>query len=174
VRPDTPLGAPPFTIWVVHDPRYAEPLVVAASPDLPAPVVLALYLDRWSVEQLPLVAKQLIGAGQQFVHAAETCQRLPELALLAGAVLSCMAATGPALPRGGWDRRPRRTPGRLRRVRAQGDFRTTGRCRRGFVEERRPQGTCAPARPAGSFRTAAPRLARRAPTAAPPTPVSGN
>jgi hypothetical protein len=72
VRPDTPLGAPPFTIWVVYDPRYAEPLVVAASPDLPAPVVLALYLDRWSVEQLPLAAKQLIGAGRQFVHAAET------------------------------------------------------------------------------------------------------
>ncbi len=50
------------------------------------------------------------------MHEPETCQRLPELALVAGAVLSYAAATGPAVATGYWDRRPLRTPGRLRRV----------------------------------------------------------
>lgn len=43
-------------------------------------------------------------------------QRLPELALLAGSILSFLAATLPAQPTGFWDRHPQRTPGRLRRV----------------------------------------------------------
>lgn len=122
VRPDAVPSAPTFTAWVFHDPRYAEPLVVAATPALPARVVLALYLDRWPVEQLPLAAKQMIGAGRQFVHATEMCQRLPEIALLAGAILSYAAATGPLVPTGCWDRRPRRTPGRLRRALRQTPF----------------------------------------------------
>ena len=82
----------------------------------------ALYRDRWPVEQLPLAAKHMLGAARQFVHEQETCQRFPELALLAGAVLTYAAATSPAVPTGSWDRQPQRTPGRLRRLLAQADF----------------------------------------------------
>jgi len=63
-------------------------------------VLRDLYRDRWAVEQLPLAAKQMLGAARAFVHAPKTCQRLPELALLAGAILSYGAATSPAIPTG--------------------------------------------------------------------------
>ncbi len=76
----------------------------------------------WAIEQLPLAAKQMLGAARQFVHAPETCQRLPELALLAGSVLSYAAATAPAIPTGFWDRQPHPTPGRLRRCLARLPF----------------------------------------------------
>ena len=68
------------------------------------------------MEQIPLAAKQMVDAHRQFVHAAESVQRLPELALLAGSILSYLAATVPATPTGFWDRQPRRTPGRFRRM----------------------------------------------------------
>jgi hypothetical protein len=122
VLPDAAARRSSFTVWAFSDPGYAEPLLVAAAPELPARVVYELYLDRWPVEQVPLAAKQMIGAGRQFVWAPETCQRLPELAVVAGAVLSYAAATGPVVPTGCWDRRPARTPGRLRRVLARSDF----------------------------------------------------
>ena len=75
-----------------------------------------------AVEQLPLAAKQMLGAARAFVHAPETCQRLPALALLAGAILSYSAASSPAIPTGFWDRRPQPTPGRLRRALAHHPF----------------------------------------------------
>ncbi len=75
-----------------------------------------LYRDRWPVEQPPLAAKQMLGAARQFVFHPRSCQRLPELALFAGSILSYVAATMPVIPTGFWDRRPRRTPGRLRRL----------------------------------------------------------
>jgi hypothetical protein len=75
-----------------------------------------MYQDRWPVEQIPLSAKQMVGAHRQFVHADESIQRLPELALLAGSILSYLAATAPLAPTGFWDRQPRRTPGRFRRM----------------------------------------------------------
>jgi hypothetical protein len=78
--------------------------------------VRAIYKDRWPVEQIPLSAKQMVGAHRQFIHADESIQRLPELALLAGSILSFLAATVPAIPTGFWDRKPKRTPGRLRRT----------------------------------------------------------
>ena len=53
----------------------------------------------------------MIGSHRQFVHAEETIQRLPELALMAGSILSFLAATMPATPTGFWDRKPKRTPG---------------------------------------------------------------
>ena len=62
------------------------------------------------------MAKPLLGAARQFVPAPQTCQRLPVLALLAGAILASAAATAPAIPTGCWDRRPRPTAGRLRRA----------------------------------------------------------
>jgi hypothetical protein len=122
VLPDAAPGRPTFTIVAISDPAYPEPLLVATPLALSPQVVRALYRDRWPVEQLPLAAKQMLGAARQFVHEQETCQRFPELALLAGAVLTYAAATSPPVPTGSWDRQPQRTPGRLRRLLAQADF----------------------------------------------------
>ncbi len=116
VLPEAAAASPTFTIVAIHDPRHREPLVLAIPLAVPPRAVRDLYRDRWPVEQLPLAAKQMLGAARQFVHAPEACQRLPELTLLAGAVLSYAAATGPAIPTGFWDHRPQPTPGRLRRA----------------------------------------------------------
>jgi hypothetical protein len=120
-----PKGAPDgprFQVFVIHAPGYTEPLALATALPLSAEAAWALYRDRWPIEQLPLAAKQMLGAARQFVHAPETCQRWPELALVAGAILSYAAATQPAVPTGYWDRRPQPTPGRLRRLLARGPF----------------------------------------------------
>jgi len=108
-----------FTVVAIHDPRHREPLLLATALALPPQQVRDCYRDRWPVEQLPLAAKQMLGAARQFVHAPATCQRRPERTLLAGAVLSYAAATAPAIPTGFWDRCPRATPGRLRRLLAR-------------------------------------------------------
>jgi len=144
---------PTVTVVALYDPRYREPLLLATPLALTPPVLRALYPDRWAVEQIPLVAKQLLGAARQFVHAPETCQRLPEVALLAGSILSYAAATTPAIPTGFWDRHPQPTPGRLRRALACSpfpqDFPLPARIRRkaartdhlpkGFWGQRRPR-----------------------------------
>ena len=122
IVPGAAPGAPRFQVVAVHDPRYRTPLLVATPLPLTPREVRELYRDRWPVEQLPLSANQLLGAARQFVSAPETCQRLPELALIAGAVLSYLAATQEAVPTGFWDRHPRRTPGRLRRLLADAPF----------------------------------------------------
>src|SRR3954469_15226492 len=122
VVPDAAPDSPTFTIVAIADLAYTEPLLVATPLALSPPVLRELYRDRWPVEQPPLAAKQMLGAARQFVHEQETCQRFPELALLAGAVLTYAAATGPAVPTGSWDRQPQRTPGRLRRLLAQANF----------------------------------------------------
>ncbi len=122
VVPDAAPGSPTFTIVAIFDPAYTVPLLVATPLALSPQALRELYRDRWPVEQLPLAAKQMLGAARQFVHEQETCQRFPELALLAGAVLTYAAATSPAVPTGSWDRQPRHTPGRLRRLLAQADF----------------------------------------------------
>ena len=125
VLPDVPLDSPTFRLVVLHDPRWTEPLVLATTLAVSARALRDLYLDRWPVEQLPLAAKQMLGAARAFVSAPETCQRLPELALLAGSILTYLAATLPAVPTGSWDRRPRPTPGRLRRLLANTVFPTS-------------------------------------------------
>ena len=122
VLSDATPGGPPFTVVAVHHPAYQQPLLLGTPLALAPEQVRAVYRDRWPVEQLPLAAKQMVGAARQFVHAPETCQRLPELALLAGSILSYAAATLPATPTGFWDRQPRPTPGRLRRVLARCHF----------------------------------------------------
>ena len=109
----------------MRDPAYAEPWVLATNLPLAAADVLAFYHARWPVEQVPLTAKQLLGAQRQFVFADAARQRLPELALLAGSLLMYLAATHPAQPTGFWDRTPRPTAGRLRRVLAQLDISKT-------------------------------------------------
>ena len=58
----------------------------------------------------------MLGDYRQFVHAPESVQRLTELALLAGSILSFLAATFPPLPSGFWDQHPKATPGRFRRM----------------------------------------------------------
>jgi hypothetical protein len=97
-------------------------LVLATSLDLQPESVLRLYLDRWPIEQVPQAAKQMLGLQRQFVFAPESCHRLSELALLAGAVLTYLAAVLPPMPTGFWDRKPKATPGRLRRVLARANF----------------------------------------------------
>jgi hypothetical protein len=122
VLPEAEANAPTFAVVALYDPRHHEPLLLASPLPVTPQVLRALYRDRWPVEQLPLAAKQMVGAARQFVHAPETCQRLPELALLAGSVLSYAAASAPAIPTGFWDRQPHPTPGRPRRCLARQPF----------------------------------------------------
>src|SRR5450432_3939349 len=75
----------------------------------------AVVKHRWSIEQMPLAAKQMLGAERAFVFGQESRLRLPELALLAGNVLSYVAATSQPVACGFWDRCARPTCGRLRR-----------------------------------------------------------
>jgi len=105
-----------FSVYAIYDPAYTTPWLLATPLKLKAETVKAMYQDRWPVEQIPLSAKQMVGAHRQFVHADESIQRLPELALLAGSILSFLAATAPLAPTGFWDRQPKRTPGRFRRM----------------------------------------------------------
>lgn len=99
---------PTFDIYVFYDPLYENPLVLATNVTLQPQSVFALYLDRWPVEQLPLAAKQMIGLQRQFVFAPQSCLRLPELALLAGNILTYQAAVLPPMPTGFWDRHPKK------------------------------------------------------------------
>src|SRR2546426_10210902 len=115
VLADAPPGAPPFSTAVIHDPRFDEPLLLNTALPLTGAQLQAFYLDRWPVEGLPLTAKQMLGAARQFVFAPESRQRLPELAVVAGAILMYIAATQPAIPTGFWDRAPKPTSGGLRR-----------------------------------------------------------
>jgi hypothetical protein len=122
VRSDQKPGAPTFTCALIKDPRFEEALLLNSPLRLSGPDLQAIYRDRWPIEGLPLTAKQMLGAARQFVFAEESRQRLPEISLLSGALLSYLAATQPALPTGFWDRAPKPTSGRLRRVLSQVHF----------------------------------------------------
>lgn len=111
-----------FCILVFNDPLYRQPLVLSTNLVAKPQSIFCLYLDRWPIEQIPLAAKQMLGLHRQFVSAEASCLRLPALALLAGNILTFLAAALPALPTGFWDRQPKKTPGRLRRLLAQTDF----------------------------------------------------
>ena len=104
-----------FTVAVVYDPRFEAPWLLACPLKLSGPDFWGFYRDRWPIEQIPLAAKHMVGAQRQFVFAAESCYRLPELSMLAGSILTYLAATLPPIPTGFWDRNPKGTPGRLRR-----------------------------------------------------------
>jgi len=118
VRPDVQPSptADRFDVYAIHDPRYDNPLLVGTNVTMKAKTAHALYTDRWPVEQLPLAGKQMIGAHRQFVFAEETRHRLPELVILAGSILTGLAALHPTMPTGFWDRTPEPTPGRFRRA----------------------------------------------------------
>jgi len=118
VHPDNPT----FIVAAIHDPRFKKPWLLACPLRLDGPAFRGLYRDRWPVEQVPLSAKQMLGAHRQFVSAPDSQQRLPMLALLAGTILTYLAATLPAAPVGFWDRRPQPTSGRLRRILARTPF----------------------------------------------------
>jgi len=118
VRPDIApsLTANLFDAFAITDPRYDNPLLVATNVKLQSQTIHALYTDRWPIEQLPLAGKQMVGSHRQFVFAAETRHRLPELVILAGSILTGLAALHPTMPTGFWDRNPQPTPGRFRRA----------------------------------------------------------
>lgn len=131
VLPNTPVAAdagnPPgvFSLYLFHDPLHKQPLLLATNLHPVQPqTVFHIYRDRWTAEQPPLAAKQMVGLHRQFVFAPESCFRLPELSLLAGSVLTYIAAVLPPIPAGFWDRTPNPTPGRLRRLLARTDFQT--------------------------------------------------
>ena len=113
---------PTFSIYVFRDPLYDKPLVLMSAMNLTAEDIYLLYLERWPVEHPPLAAKQMIGLHRHFVFNDESCFRLPELGLLAGNILSHLAAVLPPMPTGFWDREPKATPGRLRRVLSRAVF----------------------------------------------------
>lgn len=115
-------GATAFRCAVIYDPRYHEPLVVATNLPVSPSALWCLYRDRWPVEQLPLAAKQMVGAHRAFVFGGESRYRLPELALVAGNILAYAAATTAAVATGFWDRCCRPTCGRLRRRLLRVDF----------------------------------------------------
>jgi len=77
-----------FDIYAIYDPDFDKPWLLATPLKLKSESVRAMYKDRWPVEQIPLSAKQIVGAHRQFVHSSESIQRLPQLALLAGSVLT--------------------------------------------------------------------------------------
>jgi hypothetical protein len=104
-----------FTVVAIYDPRFENPWLLACPLQLSGADFWGFYHDRWPIEQLPLASKHMVGAQRQFVSAEESCYRLPELSLLAGSMLTYLAATLPPIPTGFWDRNPKGTPGRLRR-----------------------------------------------------------
>jgi hypothetical protein len=106
---------PTFTVVAVYDPRFENPWLLACPLHWSGADFWGCYQDRWPIEQLPLAAKHMVGAHRQFVFAKQSCYRLPELSLLAGSMLTYLAATLPPIPTGFWDRQPKGTPGRLRR-----------------------------------------------------------
>ena len=109
-------GAASFWVVAIFDPRYPQPLLLAVNRPVMAHTVWRLYRDRWAVEQLPLAAKPMLGAERAFVFGTERRLRLPERALLAGNVLSYVAASNALVASGFWDRAARPTCGRLRRA----------------------------------------------------------
>jgi hypothetical protein len=118
VHPDNPT----LHVVAIHDPRFQKPWLLGCPVPLSGSALRGLFRDRWPVEQVPLAGKQMLGGARQFVFAPESCQRLPELNLLAGAIVTYLAATLPAIPTGFWDRNPKPTPGRLRRLLARTHF----------------------------------------------------
>src|SRR5262249_26049795 len=117
-KPDSPT----FRCVVIRDRRYKQPLVLLTDLSVSAYALWRLYRDRWPIEQVPLSAKQMLGAERSFVFGNESRFRLPELALLAGNILSYIAACHQPIATGFWDRCARPTCGRLRRALARINF----------------------------------------------------
>lgn len=86
----TPMGSKPggrsLRCVVIVDPKYKHPLVLVTTLSVTAYALWCLYYDRWPIEQIPLCAKQILGAVRSFVFSKQSRVRLPALALLAGNV----------------------------------------------------------------------------------------
>ena len=67
--PNAPADQPPCDVWAIHPPAHPQPWLLVTPLVIPARAVRDLYRDRWPVEQVPLAAKQLLGAARPFVHA---------------------------------------------------------------------------------------------------------
>ena len=105
-----------WTVYVMLDMTFPnKPWLIISNMRLTHQEVHSVVTSRWGAEQPPLVAKQLLGAHRQFVHAPEMRHRWPEFTLLAAAILTYVASTAAPFKTGFWDRAPRRTAGRLRR-----------------------------------------------------------
>lgn len=102
---------------VIEDPKYRQPWVLITDlENASAETIHQLYRSRWKIEQLPQTAKQMLGGERAFVHGKECRYRLPEICLLAATISLYLSATCEAVASGFWDRHPKRTPGRFRRV----------------------------------------------------------
>ncbi|MFO7661742.1 MAG: hypothetical protein R6X18_04025 [Chloroflexota bacterium] len=99
-----------YAIWFFADPLFKTPLVLGTNLPAAPEAIFGLYLDRWPVEQIPLVTKQLLGCQRQFVFTPTSCWRLGELALLVGNILTWLAVLLPPQPTGYWDRHPKKHP----------------------------------------------------------------
>jgi hypothetical protein len=115
-------GAACFRCVVIYHPGYKQPLVLATNLPVSAYALYRLYRDRWPIETVAQAAKQVLGAEKSFVFSQESRMRLPELAILAGSLLSYVAATSKPVATGFWDRAARPTCGRLRRLLSRVDF----------------------------------------------------
>ena len=111
-----------FRCVVIVDPRYKSPWVLLTDLEESAETIYRLYGSRWKIEQLPQTGKQLLGGQRAFVHGEESRYRLPELCLFAASLCLYLSATSKAVATGFWDRNPKPTPGRFRRVLAGAAF----------------------------------------------------
>ena len=116
VGPDAKPGNATFHVIAIHDPKYEDPLLLASNLEADARVVWFLYKDRWAIEQVPLAGKKMLGGSASFVHSKQSRHRLPGLLLLAGSILSLIAASEEAIPTGYWDLQCQPTIGRLQRA----------------------------------------------------------
>lgn len=117
-------NAPTLTIALLKDPRFKDPWLLCSSIPLSQEAWRTIYRFRWTVERPPLIAKSLLGSVRQFVHSIDVAARLFTLSLLAGCMLAYFAAILPPIPSGFWDRNPKPTAGRLRRLLASLPFPT--------------------------------------------------
>jgi len=105
-----------FRCVVIVDPKYKAPWLLLTDLRESGETIFRLYQSRWKIEQLPQTGKQLLGGHRSFVHGDESRFRLPELCLLAASLCLYLSATTEAVATGFWDRNPKPTPGRYRRV----------------------------------------------------------
>jgi hypothetical protein len=100
-----------FSMRVFDDTLFNTPLVLGTNLSAVPEVVFRLYLDRWSVEQVPLAAKRMLACQRQFMFAHNSCWRLRELAFLMGNILTWLVVLLPPQPSGYWDRHPKKHQG---------------------------------------------------------------
>ncbi len=120
-----------LNVFVFDDPLYKKPWVLITNVrELRPRVVYGFYLDRWPVEHPPLVSKIILGMQRQFVFNPICRERLLAFGLVAGNMLTWLAHQVPPQASGFpstaagqvWDRKPKQTPGRLRRTLAKADL----------------------------------------------------